>query len=344
MGWRSWLKRLVGSSPVEVGQLPVEGQLPEFVGVGPWINSEALTKESLAGQVVLVDFWTYSCINCLRTLPYLKAWHEAYARHGLVIVGVHTPEFPFEKDEANVRHEVARLGLPYPIVLDNDYRLWNSYRAHYWPSHYFIDSQGQVRSHHFGEGGYRHSEAVIRQLLKEAGATIDFDPVSDQVADDLAVAADPPAGQLTPETYLGFNRLEYLGSPESVALGVAKRYTAIDDPATNIFYLDGEWRIEEDFAVPAASGARLAFRAVSAEINLVMVGAEGGLRVKVLLDGQPLTAETAGTDCWAGGEFSLEVHEGRLYNLVRLSSPPAQHLLELVFLDPGAHLYAFTFG
>jgi thiol-disulfide isomerase/thioredoxin len=339
MNWRRAFFRLFGRSADTVGRLPIEGRMPEFEGIGPWINSEPLTRETLRGQVVLVDFWTYSCVNCQRTVPFLKAWHQTYRQHGLTIIGVHTPEFEFERSEENVRSEVARLGIEFPVALDNDYRLWNRYRNHYWPAHYFVDTDGNLRAQHFGEGGYGHSEAVIRRLLVDAGQRLDFSPVSPSVEADAG-----RSGKLTPETYLGFNRLEYLGSPEGVPLGQPRRFTSIPEPAVNIFYLDGTWRIEENFAVPEESGARLLYRVSASQVNVVADGPDGGARVKVLLDGEPLTEKTAGVDCWPGGEHSLEIREGRMYQLIDTRSAPAEHLMEIVFLDPGVKAYSFTFG
>ncbi|MFA6604356.1 MAG: redoxin domain-containing protein, partial [Patescibacteria group bacterium] len=193
---------------VDAATLLVEGRMPALDSAGPWLNSAPLAAADLAGRVVLIDFWTYSCINCLRTLPHLQAWHEAYGKTGLTIIGVHTPEFDFEKETINVQRAAERHGLTYPIVLDNDYVLWNRYRNRCWPAHYFIDAGGNIRYRHFGEGDYAHSEEIIRTLLAEAGKIPPAEPVH------LAEPTLACAGQLTPETYLGFDRVEYLGSPE----------------------------------------------------------------------------------------------------------------------------------
>ncbi len=348
MSLKSYIYGLFPRPAVDAGQLSVEGELPEFEGLTGWLNSPPLTKKQLAGKTVLVDFWTHSCVNCLRTIPHLRAWHEAYARHGLVIVGVHTPEFGFEKDAAGVALAVERLGIAYPVALDNDYVLWNRYRNRYWPAHYFADARGRLRYHHFGEGGYGHSEAVIRALLREAGAEL---PAASTPPDGPAPARSPDQ---TPETYLGFDRLEYLGSPESVRPGVSQRYSAVSRPALNVFYLDGVWEIGNEFAVPREAGARLLYRIAAGQVNLVMEGAKGGSRVEVELDGQPLDAANRGVDVGGDGDGPTValVKEGRMYNLLDARGPStrlgtgdrSEKLLELTFIDPGTKVYAFTFG
>lgn len=333
------LKRLFGrrSRQVSAQSLPREGRAPEFVGIESWINSEPLTMASLRGKVVLVDFWTYSCVNCVRTLPHLNAWHETYAKRGLVIVGVHTPEFEFEREKANVESAVARFGIKYPVALDTGFATWEAYRNRYWPAHYFVDAKGDIRYHHFGEGAYEHSEAVIRALLDETGADTGIKIVSEGID---AGADFKKIG--TSETYLGFSRLEYLGSPESVRKDAVRRYTAISEPASNIFYFDGEWEIRDDYAVPRAPGASIVYRVTAAKVNLVM-GSDGvPARVRVTLDGGPLDDASRGVD--ADEESVVAVTDGRLYELIDLRGAYGTHLLRLEFLDPGVKCYAFTFG
>jgi len=321
--------------------LPIEAAMPEFSGVAGWLNTEPLTKESLVGKVVLVDFWTYSCINCIRTIPHLKRWHEAYRERGLVIVGVHTPEFAFEKASGNVEAAVRRFGITYPVALDDEYRLWNAYRNRYWPAHYFIDAHGNIRYHHFGEGSYDHSEAVIRALLKEAGT----------LPEHVWAQTSPPGGTDfqgigTPETYLGWQRLEYLGSPESVRPGAAQHYSAIKDPALNVFYFGGLWEIHDECAEPRETGARIIYKFKAAKVNLVMEGAPAGLSAEVRLDGVPLPRGKAGADVAVGpsGKAVVTVREGRLYELVDLKGEYGGHTLELIFQEPGVKAFAFTFG
>ena len=339
MDFSKIVSKIFWRSADKVGQLPIVGKMPEFEGVGPWLNSSPLNREELAGKVILVDFWTYSCVNCLRTIPYVNAWHDAYSEHGLVIIGIHTPEFEFEKSEENVQLAISRLGIKYPVALDNQYKLWHRYRNHYWPAHYFADIQGNLRAHHFGEGGYGHSEMVIRQLLKEAGREIDSPLVSESVVADVG-----QEGASTPETYLGYNRMEYLGSPEGIAMDRTRHYSSITDPTTNIFYLDGQWELKGEYAVPQEAGARITYRVVVSQINMVMVGPKDGARVLVRLDDRSLTKETKGSDCEVNGGHSLIVKEGRMYNIVNLKNKPAEHLIEITFLDPGVHVYSFTFG
>lgn len=332
---RRFFKRRAGR--VSAQSLPVEGRAPEFKGIAEWLNGPALTMKDLAGKVVLVDFWTYSCVNCVRTIPYLKAWHEAYKDKGLVIVGVHTPEFEFERDVANVRDAVAKSGIGYSVAVDNDYVMWNAYRNHYWPAHYFIDARGRIRYHHFGEGGYGHSEAVIKALLEEAGAARSEGDASASVVMDVDFKKIG-----TPETYFGFARMEYLGSPESVRKDAAQRYSTVRDPAPNVFYLEGAWEIRDEYAMNVEAGCRVVYKITAAKVHLVMEGPEGGAAVEVRLDGAPVTASARGKD--VGDDGTLAVREGRMYDLVDHGGAYGTHLLELTFLAPGVKCYAFTFG
>lgn len=319
--------------------LPIEGYMPEFKGVTKWLNTDPLTTADLRGKVVLVDFWTYSCINCIRTLPHLKAWHMHYANKGLRIIGIHTPEFPFEKDIANVEREVRRYGLDYAIAIDNDYTMWNAYQNHYWPAHYFIDGKGNVRYHHFGEGKYGHSEAIIQSLLRENGTIPSAAVMSEKVG------PDPDFGKIgSPETYLGFDRMEYLGSPESVRVDEVRNYTGVRKPALNVFYLEGKWEVGDRFAVPMEAGAKIVYRTKAAKTNLVMDGAGKEYRISVLIDGKILDETNAGTDIGKPNATSVTVSHGRLYNIVDTKGAYDEHLLELTFEDPGVHIYAFTFG
>jgi cytochrome c biogenesis protein CcdA/thiol-disulfide isomerase/thioredoxin len=302
----------------EDGRLADFGPAPELDGIAGWINSDPRTLESLRGRVVLVDFWTYSCINCLRTLPYLKAWDAAYRDDGLTILGVHSPEFAFERKADNVRSAVRDLGIRYPVALDNGFDTWNAFANRYWPAKYFIDRRGHLRFAHFGEGAYDESERVIRRLLAEGGEA----GVDGRAA--VSGADRASAGELTPESYLGWERLDrYAGSP--VRPGVSAVYAFPRTPlALHELAFDGRWRLEGERAV-AGLGARLRLRFRARDVHLVLSG-RGAVEVHV--DGRP--------------RRSVRVQGDRLYTLVR-GSATSEGLLELRFA-PGVAAYAFTFG
>ncbi|KAK0352889.1 hypothetical protein LTR94_019068 [Friedmanniomyces endolithicus] len=293
------------SAPTDLANLPVEGTMPPLTGAVTWINSPPLTPDQLRGKVVVVDFWTYSCINCLRALPYVRAWAEKYRDQGLVVIGVHTPEFAFEKSEANVREAVNRLGVTYPVAMDNDFAVWRAFRNQYWPAHYFIDAQGRIRHHHFGEGDYDGSERVIQQLLKEAGAA---DVASDlvQVQAQGAEAAADMAQLASPETYVGYARAENFRSPGGFARDAVKTY----GPAAlrlNDWSLAGSWRVTREHAALTAPGGRLAFRFKARDLHLVMGPGEGaaGLRFRARIDGAP-PGPDAGSDIDAQGQGRVD--------------------------------------
>jgi thiol-disulfide isomerase/thioredoxin len=299
--------------------------MPEFAGIEAWLNSGPLSERDLRGKVVLIDFWTYSCINCIRTLPYVTSWHDAYADDGLVVIGVHTPEFAFEREEANVRKAIERHGIRYPVALDNGYATWNAYGNRYWPAKYLFDDRGRLRYFHFGEGKYDETEANIRALLQEAG----MDGMADMA--EVTGAATPDFRKIgTPETYLGYGRMDLLGSPEPVLRDEVQRYTAPDAPRLNRFYYDGAWRVEEERGVLAEAPGRIVFRYSAAAANLVMGPTNGPVRVEVRIDGELLK--------------TISVDEEKLYELADFGSAYGEHLLELRFLDPGIAVYAFTFG
>ncbi|MFN7130058.1 MAG: cytochrome c biogenesis protein DipZ [Brevundimonas sp.] len=329
------------AAPADLANLPVEGQLPAFTGATTWINSPPLTPEQLRGKVVVVDFWTYSCINCLRALPYVRAWAEKYKDQGLVVIGVHTPEFAFEKSEANVRDAVRRLGVDYPVAMDNDFAIWRAFKNQYWPAHYFIDAQGRIRHHHFGEGDYDGSERVIQQLLKEAGAAGVAADVVQVQAQGAEAAAD--MSQLgSPETYVGYARAENFRSPGGFARDAVKTYAA-SPLALNDWSLTGAWRVTREHAELTAAGGRVSFRFKARDLHLVMApGAAGSApRFRVLIDGQAPGA-AAGSDIDAQGMGRIDGQ--RLYQLVRQSGPVRERSFEIEFLDPGAQVFAFTFG
>ena len=322
------------------GALPVLAQaMPEFTGIEAWLNADPQTAAGLKGKVVLVDFWTYSCINCIRTLPYVTSWQKKYEGKGFTVIGVHTPEFAFEKDAKNVARAIAQYGITYPVALDNGYGTWNAYANHYWPAHYLFDAQGRLRETHFGEGGYDETEKAIQALLAEAGQEASM-PITE--------AAMPEFGKIrTPETYLGYGRSEFLASPETVRRDAPRTYSAVPPFALNRYYLSGEWRVEEERAVPSKD-ARLFYRYDASAANLVM-GADGegpALRVEVKLDGKPVPDALRGADLNFGedGSTYLLVRPQKLYEIVNAGAAYGEHLLELDFPEPGTAAYAFTFG
>jgi cytochrome c biogenesis protein CcdA/thiol-disulfide isomerase/thioredoxin len=323
--------------------LPVEGSLPDLSGAVQWLNSPALTTEQLKGKVVLVDFWTYSCINCLRSLPYVNAWAKKYRDQGLVVIGVHAPEFAFERDVNNVTKAVHDLGIHYPVALDNDYAIWRGFNNQYWPAHYFVDAKGQIRYHHFGEGDYAHSEQVIQQLLSEAGnKNVSKDVV---VADAKGVQASADDAEMnSPETYLGFERTENFASPGGDQVGDKPHvYQAPKQPALNQWGLDGNWTAKSEQVTLEQAHGKIIYRFHARDLHLVLgPGADGKpVRFKVSIDGAA-PGEHHGTDINADG--SGTVTEQRLYQLVRQSGPVTDHTFSIEFIDPGVQAYAFTFG
>ena len=321
--------------------LPVEGTFPSLAGATQWLNSPPLTTEALRGKVVLVDFWTYSCINCIRALPYVRGWADKYKDHGLVVIGVHAPEFAFEKDPANVTRAVKELGVNYPVALDNGYAIWRGFNNQYWPAHYFIDAQGQIRHHHFGEGEYRQSEDVIRQLLSEAGQkNLPGGYVSDDHRGVEAAASDDPTR--SPETYVGYARaMNFVGGP--VARDDARDYHAPASLAVNQWSLDGRWTVHDENAQLAQSGGRIVYRFRGRDLHLVLGPAANGkpIRYRVSIDGKPPGADH-GMDTDADGHGTITTQ--RLYQLVRQAHGSGERLFEIEFLDPGVQAYAFTFG
>ena len=321
--------------------LPIEGQMPELRGATGWLNSPPLTREGLRGKVVLVDFWTYSCINCLRALPYIRAWAEKYKGHGLVVLGVHSPEFAFEKDPANVKTAVEDLHVAYPVALDSNLAIWQAFNNQYWPAHYFIDGEGRVRAHHFGEGEYDRSERVIQTLLKEAG----YKDVPGGIVDPEksgALAAADENDMESPETYLGYGR----------GANFASNAPKPDQPAdyktpyplgANQWGLTGRWTIGEEKSVSDAAGTKITFYFHARDLHLVLgPGVGNAVRFKVTLDGQPPgTAHGADDDAAGNGSVTGQ----RLYQLIRQQAGQVNdHTFSIEFLDPGVEAYSFTFG
>ena len=326
--------------PADSG-LPVESPLPPLDGAVQWLNSAPLTAAELRGKVVLVDFWTYSCVNCLRALPYVKAWADKYRDQGLVVIGVHAPEFAFERDVGNVTKAARRYGLDYPIAIDNNYAIWRAFGNQYWPAHYFIDAQGRIRHHHFGEGDYAESEHVIQQLLREAGAAKVSDKVAEVRGQDEQLAADMNDIH-SPETYLGYERAEGFASG-AAARDSAHAYVAPASPKLNTWGLDGSWTIGAEQASLSGPSGRIVYRFHARDLHLVLgPGANGKpVRFKVTVDGKT-PGELHGADVASDG--SGTVTEQRLYQLVRQPGNVAEHTFGIEFLDPGVAAYAFTFG
>jgi thiol-disulfide isomerase/thioredoxin len=319
-----------------------EGPLAPFSGATGWLNSPPLTTDELRGRVVLVDFWTYTCINWLRTLGYIRAWAEKYEDHGLVVVGVHTPEFPFERDVDNVRQAANDLRVEYPIALDSDYAIWEAFSNQYWPAVYIADAQGQVRHHQFGEGGYEECERIIQGLLREAGG----DGVPDDqvfVADDGFEAQADWTNLESPETYLGHDQSQNFASPGGAKLDQARTYVAPERLKLNHWALAGDWTVERRASVLNSADGRLAFRFHARDVNLVMAPRAPGTSVpfRVLIDGQPpLDAHGLDVDTQGGGELSQQ----RLYQLIRVRGSITDRTFEISFLAPGIEAYVFTFG
>lgn len=325
--------------------LPVEGTLPSLDGAVQWLNSPPLTAAALRGKVVLVDFWTYSCINCLRTLPYTNAWARKYARYGLVVIGVHAPEFAFERDIGNVKKAVRDLGIDYPVAIDNRYAIWRAFNNEYWPAHYFVDAQGRIRRHHFGEGEYAESERAIQQLLAEAGHP-------DALNVPIGLTGGPAQGALapadsadvrSPETYVGYARAEDFASPGGVVRDAAHRYDAPAHPALNDWGLAGTWQVGAEHATLAAPAGRIVYRFHARDLHLVLGPGVNGkpVRFRVTVDGAA-PGDAHGTDVDAQGYGTVTGQ--RLYQLVRQPGAIADRTFSIEFLDAGVDAYAFTFG
>jgi thiol-disulfide isomerase/thioredoxin len=310
--------------------------LQSLDGAGPWLNSPPLTAAQLRGKVVLVDFWTYSCINCLRTLPWLSAWAQKYGPQGLVVIGVHAPEFSFEKQHDNVARAVQRLKLDYPIAIDSDFKVWRAFGNQAWPTFHVLDAQGRVRHQQVGEGGYEQTERLIQKLLMEAGA-VPMPGAAAVAADGLGLAPDH-ANLRSPETYLGYQH----GAGRGIAPDRLKRYTG-GEPRLNDWTLAGDWIVRAEHAELAGSSGAIAQRFHARDLHLVMGPAADGrpLRFRITLDGQPPGADRgADVDADGRGEISGE----RLYQLVRQRGPVRERRFEIRFEAPGAKAYAFTFG
>jgi thiol-disulfide isomerase/thioredoxin len=324
------------------GELPVEGHLPSFDGATGWLSTEPLTPQCLRGRVVLIDFWTYTCINWLRTAPYLRAWHAKYRDRGLTVIGVHTPEFGFEHDIDNVVARSSGFRVEYPIALDNDYGVWQAFANHFWPAVYIADAEGRIRYHHFGEGEYTMTEMVVQQLLLEAGA---------DGVDPSLVSVDPQGFEVpadwrtlrTPETYLAYGRSPGFASPELARFNELRAYPEPSRLALNEWALSGTWTLAAHAAVLDEPGGRIAFQFQARDVNLVMGPASRGTSVpfRVHLDGKA-PGGAHGSDVDDQGNGTLD--DQRLYQLIRQTGSVSERLVEIEFLDAGAEAYCFTFG
>lgn len=320
-----------------------EGHLPGFDGATGWLNSPPLTAADLGGKVVLVDFWTYTCINWLRTLSYVRAWAAKYHDRGFVTVGVHTPEFPFEQDVDNVREAVRDMRIGYPVAIDSDYRVWRAFSNHYWPAVYIADAQGRIRHHQFGEGRYEECERVIQRLLRDAGAEGVGDALVSVAADGVEAQADW-TNLASPETYLGYEQTQNFASPGGVAFAESRTYAAPDSLRLNHWALSGDWTIESGASVLMnRAGGGIAFRFHARDVHLVLRPRERGTSVpfRVLVDGEP-PGDAHGLDVDEEGHGM--VAQARLHQLVRQPGSITDRTFEITFLAPGIEAYVFTFG
>jgi thiol-disulfide isomerase/thioredoxin len=318
-----------------------EDPLPDFGGAVGWLNSAPLSRESLRGKVVLVNFWTYSCINSLRELPYMKSWAAKYKHAGLVVIGVHAPEFGFERERANVENAVLDLKVTYPVAIDSDHRIWQAFNNEYWPADYFIDGKGRIRYHHFGEGDYAESEHVIQKLLQANGAT-GLDESAVRISTG-GVEAPPSGDVLSPETYVGYRQAQRFASPERVAQDSRKTYSLPTTPSLNEWGLGGSWNVGAESGVLQSAPGKIVFRFHSRDLHMVLGPTKNGkpIRFKVKLDGIP-PGDNCGVDSTPDG--NLEIREPRLYQLIRQKGRVEDRTFEIEFLDPGVQAFSFTFG
>ncbi len=353
IGWHSnWLTRLFFVNAAKTGEhliaadsqpaLGDEGAMPDLDGANGWLNSAPLSHKSLRGKVVLVDFWTYTCINSLRPLPYVKAWAARYKDAGLVVIGVHTPEFSFEKEPANVENALRDLKVIYPVAIDSESSIWQSFDNQAWPAQYLVDAKGRIRYHHFGEGDYDEIERVIQELLKENGATgLPFDTAGISA---VGIEAAPDwTDERSPETYIGYGQAQNFASPERVHKDSIQVFSAPAKPSLNHWGLSGSWSVNAESAVLQAVPGKIVFRFHSRDLHLVLAPANDGkpIRFVVRLDGAA-PGENCGVDTAPDG--SGEIREPRLYQLIRQKGPILDRTFEIEFLDPGVHALDFTFG
>ena len=323
-------------------ELPVEGDIPSLDGATGWLNSPPLTATDLRGKVVLFDFWTYTCINWLRTLGYVRAWADKYADQGLVVIGVHTPEFPFERDVDNIRQAAKDMRIEYPIAIDSDYAVWRAFDNSYWPAVYIADGQGRIRHHQFGEGQYEECERVIQQLLREAGNEGVRDDLVSVAGDGFEAQADWATLQ-SPETYLGYEQAQNFASPGGAEIDEPRTYVAPDSLRLNRWALSGNWTIERKASVLNRADGRIAFRFHARDVHLVMgpPARDTSVPFIVRVDGEPPGA-AHGLDVDEQGRGTLS--QQRLHQLIREPGRITERTFEITFLAPGVEAYCFTFG
>jgi thiol-disulfide isomerase/thioredoxin len=334
--------QLMQQLKARAAKLPIEAELASFAGASGWLNSEPLTTAELRGKVVLVDFWTFTCVNWLRTFPYVGAWAEKYRDTGLVVIGVHTPEFPFEGDLDNVRKQAKVLGVEYPIAVDTNYGVWRAFDNNYWPALYLADAQGRIRSHHFGEGAYEMLEMVLQQLLADGGFSgfaddlVSVQPGGTQVAADLSTLESG-------ETYTGYQQADGFASPGGAVPKKPRTYTIPSRLNLNEWALSGAWTITARAAVANEARGRIAFRFHARDVNLVMGPPKGAapVRFRVFLDGKA-AGNAHGTDVDSQGQGTAD--DQRLYQLIRQPGSIEDRTFEIEFLDAGVEAYCFTFG
>jgi cytochrome c biogenesis protein CcdA/thiol-disulfide isomerase/thioredoxin len=330
------------SSQAGTVTLDNEGPMPSLEGAVKWLNSSPLKRDQLKGKIVVIDFWTYSCINCLRSVPYVEAWAQKYKNDGLVVIGVHTPEFAFEKDPANVAKSLVDLKITYPVAIDSDYSIWKAFHNEYWPAHYFIDAAGTIRYHHFGEGKYAESEEVIQQLLAErngglkTSGLVEVNASGSQAAPDLNDVASP-------ETYIGYNRQQNYASPQAIREDRSQVYTSPSRLTVNQWGLVGKWDVGGEKASLAAAPGKVIFRFHARDLHFVLGPVKSGkpVRFRVRIDGTA-PGEDHGGDTDANGDGVVK--EYRLYQLVRQKGKVEDRTFEIEFLDLGVEAFAFTFG
>lgn len=323
----------VNTAAGQAGLLNENSRAPDFVGITKWLNTQnPLTMSDLRGKVILVDFWTYTCINCIRTLPFVTSWYDKYRDKGFVVIGVHTPEFEFEKSTSNVMQAIDQYKIHYPVAQDNNYATWNNFSNQYWPAEYLIDAKGIIRRTHFGEGEYDQMESAIQLLLKDAGQTVStrLENIQDQT----------PKIQLSPETYIGAKRMEYYYPTGTLSTG-KQSFTFVASPKLNSFSLGGEWNILDEYSTTGNS-ATLSYSFTADKVFLVLRPPSGTVaKITVLLDGKKVTQSLAGSDVRDG---VVTVDTDRLYSLIDLKGNAGNHTLELHFETPGTEVFAFTFG
>jgi thiol-disulfide isomerase/thioredoxin len=319
-----------------------EGAMPDLDGGTGWLNSAPLSRKSLRGKVVLVDFWTFTCINSIRPLPYLRNWAAKYNDAGFVVIGVHTPEFSFEHEPMNVENAVRNLNVTFPVAIDSKYGIWQAFNNQYWPAQYLVDAKGRIRYHHFGEGDYGDIDRVIQELLKENGATGLASNTTSVSGVGIEAAPDWADGH-SPETYIGYRQAQNFASPEKVHKDSTQAFSTPVKLSLNHWALSGSWNVNAESAVLQSAPGKVVFRFHSRDLHLVVAPTKDGkpVRFVVRIDGAA-PGENCGVDTAPDG--SGEIREPRLYQLIRQKGPIVDRTFEIEFLDPGVQALDFTFG